>query len=494
MKNVIHQLNTVGINGLDGMSYVIECDDGSIVVVDGGMHVDAASLVEHLKKYTGKERPRVDLWIFTHPHADHTFCFIEASKSFKDDLEVKRVYCNFAEDEFFERIQPSVVGENKAFFDGVKAFGAEHTVAQRGDRFKFGSVEIEVLYTYSDLPPIEQCPHINTNNTSTVFRLYCKGQSVLFLGDVEREGNNVMIGLYGDKLKSDVCQVAHHGCYSSTCEFYDLVKPEILLWPVAVERFDYYVRTVKASYYLAREMGVKDIYLEGHGDFDLELPIKPREDPFVPDIPKIEKRKHGVRFGIKRAPADFVWGLDDPCWESADAIDVDGKLVGRAGVSAYCRFLWDEKHFYMYAKVNKPAVSDPDSISCLNTDVVRLDLAEVISDDPFVRWDELCEDRNYVYNLKCYPEEKCILGAKYNTNMPDRCRCQGRQNPDSYELVMEFSFNTEHKKGDKISFNVEIDGIDQYRTSRAFSLNLVRDSDGLEHLNLPADTVLVKLD
>lgn len=494
MKNVIHQLNTVGISGLDGMSYVIECDDGSIVVVDGGMHVDAASLVEHLKKYTAQRRPRVDLWIFTHPHADHTFCFIEASKSFKDDLDVKTVYCNFAEDEFFERIQPSVIGENKAFFEGVRAFGAEHRVAQRGDRFKFGSVEIEVLYTYSDLPPISERPQQNTNDTSTVFRLNCKGQSVLFLGDVEREADLVMMKLYGDKLKSDVCQVAHHGCYSSTCEFYDFIKPEILLWPVAQERFVHYINSVKASHYLVSQMGVKDIFLEGHGDFDLELPIKPRENPFLPEVPQISMKKPGVRLQLKKADFSEGFGFDSEQWKLCEDIPVDGKLVGRTGTDAVCKFLWDEEHLYFYAKVNKPIVSEPDRLSCLNTDVVRLDLAEVISVDPFVRWNELLDDPDYIYNLKCFGEVKNVLGGKYNNNIPDRCESFSKTNEDSYEVCAKVKFNKSHKKGDKISFNLEIDGVDAPQSYRAFSLNLVRNEDGLEHLILPSDTVFAVLD
>ena len=75
MSTVITQIRTTE-RRLDGMCYVIRCDNGSTLVVDGGMDDgEAELLIDFLKESSGTEIPVVDAGFFTHNHADHTFCF-----------------------------------------------------------------------------------------------------------------------------------------------------------------------------------------------------------------------------------------------------------------------------------------------------------------------------------------------------------------------------------------------------------------------------------
>ena len=53
MKTTLHQIKTLGAK-IDGMCYIVQCDDGSTLVVDGGMPGgDGKILVDHLKKFAG---------------------------------------------------------------------------------------------------------------------------------------------------------------------------------------------------------------------------------------------------------------------------------------------------------------------------------------------------------------------------------------------------------------------------------------------------------
>lgn len=54
--------------------------------------------------------------------------------------------------------------------------------------------------------------------------------TMLFTGDIEKEAEKELVKIYGEKLKSDIIKVAHHGSKtSSTYEFIQAVNPKIAL-------------------------------------------------------------------------------------------------------------------------------------------------------------------------------------------------------------------------------------------------------------------------
>lgn len=57
-----------------------------------------------------------------------------------------------------------------------------------------------------------------------------KDFTMLFTGDIEENAEKELVKLYGNRLKSDILKVAHHGSKtSSTYEFLQEVKPRIAL-------------------------------------------------------------------------------------------------------------------------------------------------------------------------------------------------------------------------------------------------------------------------
>jgi beta-lactamase superfamily II metal-dependent hydrolase len=64
------------------------------------------------------------------------------------------------------------------------------------------------------------------NNKSGLIKLCYGDKSILFTGDLEKEGERLWTELYGKFLKTDVLKAGHHGSKSSTSElFLNYVKP-----------------------------------------------------------------------------------------------------------------------------------------------------------------------------------------------------------------------------------------------------------------------------
>ena len=101
---------------------------------------------------------------------------------------------------------------------------ARHTPVCVGDRFELDGIEVEFLRV-----PNENIIQNPVNNTSIVFRVKAAGQTWLFLGDLGVEGGNELAAMYGDALKCDICQLAHHGQTGVGENVYDLAAPDFCI-------------------------------------------------------------------------------------------------------------------------------------------------------------------------------------------------------------------------------------------------------------------------
>ena len=65
-----------------------------------------------------------------------------------------------------------------------------------------------------------------------VIKMYVNNKSILFLGDTGIESSQKLIENQSEnKLKSNIVQMAHHGQSGASEELYQIIKPEICLWP-----------------------------------------------------------------------------------------------------------------------------------------------------------------------------------------------------------------------------------------------------------------------
>ena len=219
-----------------GMGYIFRLSDGTFVIIDGGMP-DPAELPEcfygRLRELAGEGKIVISAWIFTHAHSDHTRVFVRLSELYADRLEVRRVIHNFpgtlmqmgGGHEGWCRNEVRYVEESMARLSPRPLFIRAHT----GQRFDFPGLSVEMLFTLDDFKQ----PFFpdNFNATSLIFRVTAERQTFMFLGDTDPTGCEVIVNRFGEALKSDVVQVAHHGYWGGTKEVYDAIRPEIVLWP-----------------------------------------------------------------------------------------------------------------------------------------------------------------------------------------------------------------------------------------------------------------------
>ena len=223
MKNALHMLANVGF--WQTMSFVITTRNGRIIVIDGGRREDAQHLLDYLRVVSGSEKPHVDAWFLTHAHDDHIDAFVEIMENRADECSVGAVYYCFPSVQYFEKYEASSAPTLRAFYALLPRLGTKAQTVSTGDVYRVGDACFEVLQTYDDTVTEDI-----VNNSTTVLRLVQHGKTVLFLGDAGAMAGARLLARYGEGLKSDVCQMAHHGQDGVDRDVYEAIRPETALW------------------------------------------------------------------------------------------------------------------------------------------------------------------------------------------------------------------------------------------------------------------------
>jgi hypothetical protein len=106
-------------------------------------------------------------------------------------------------------------------------------------------------------------------------RVNAGGKSIMLLADTCYASGPILNNLWGDHLKSDIVQIAHHGCWPSVADIYHSIQGEIVLFPAMTAN-------VKVNVFDSRWSGVmqvvlgyaKDIYISGDKFHVIELPYE----------------------------------------------------------------------------------------------------------------------------------------------------------------------------------------------------------------------------
>ena len=272
MKNTIYMLNTV--SGTQMNSFIITTGDGKVIVIDGGLRYDAENLITHLKDITGADVPHIDAWFMSHAHLDHIDAFMEITEKYPESLSFDRVYYNFPSVKYFEAFEPNDAHTVAEFYALLPRFADKACVVSQYDKYRIGDAEFEILYS-----PDPDFTHNAINNSSIVFRMSLGGKTVIFLGDLGIEGGNKLLRLHGEKLKSDYCQMAHHGQNGVTREVYEAIAPTGCFWCTPKWLWDndagkgyntHVFQTVIVRGWM-EEIGVKENYVIKDGDQAVEL-------------------------------------------------------------------------------------------------------------------------------------------------------------------------------------------------------------------------------
>ena len=222
-KNILYQLESKTASQM--MSYIIRTADGRLIVIDGGLRADCDYLLETIKELTGGKL-KIDAWILTHAHSDHIDAFMEAMEKHGDELDLGGIYYNFPPADYikaFEVAEAHTVDEFNAL---LPRFADRTVIMHTGDSFTIGGgLFWEVLWE-----PDTSIQSNVINNSSAVLKMHLGGKIILITGDLGVEAGEQVLKNYGNALKCDYIEMAHHGQNGVGRSFYEAAAPQACLW------------------------------------------------------------------------------------------------------------------------------------------------------------------------------------------------------------------------------------------------------------------------
>lgn len=262
MKNNGAELHILTEYSPFAMGFVMITEADRAIIIDGGGGAELPNIAEHVGN-----RP-VAAWIVTHPDGDHLNALNHALKhSHPLIAQTQRFIYNFHSTEFYAKYGCAAWLErferhNEAIRDRIY-----NPVA--GDTFEIDGLHFEILFSR------DEKYKINANNDSSlVFRVKGKRQSVLFLGDLGPYAGEDLLAKHGTYLQTDVVQMAHHGHGCVRKDVYEAINPRACIWCCQPwlyrerETVDYgheQYGTMRTRKWM-EELGVTEHYVTGDGD------------------------------------------------------------------------------------------------------------------------------------------------------------------------------------------------------------------------------------
>lgn len=208
-----------GRNDINLSCYTIYNETKGLIVIDGGWTEDAASVREAVYDMGG----HIDAWIITHPHQDHVGAF-NLLYSELDDITVDKIYT-------VDMASPNECIEI-APWDSVDAYNdfldlniENLTYLYSGDVLDICGLKFEIFSTYDD--NVKKISNDFLNDGSMMFKVTNKEESILFCADVGIGMSDFLMDKWGENLKADYLQMAHHGYGGLKDNFYQAVNPTV---------------------------------------------------------------------------------------------------------------------------------------------------------------------------------------------------------------------------------------------------------------------------
>ncbi len=210
------------------MGYIYRTESGRIFCIDGGNKEETDLFLRLLRAVSGTPEGQpcpIDGWFLTHPHEDHLGVFFDTVEKHADEVEITSVYHHLPPTSYIEKYEPQNAGTMREYDCLRPLFAHREVILTEGDRLDFGEVSFDILSEPDTSITADAC------NASTVaIRMTAAEQTVLFLADMSAEAGDVLLQKYGDSLRADLCQVAHHGSGGAKMDVYRAVSPKACLW------------------------------------------------------------------------------------------------------------------------------------------------------------------------------------------------------------------------------------------------------------------------
>jgi beta-lactamase superfamily II metal-dependent hydrolase len=206
------------------MGFVIITPENRAIIIDGGTYTEA----HNVKAHVGDRE--IAAWILTHTDGDHVGCLKDLIVSKNPILDrVECFYSNFHTPEFFRSLGGEPHAKFVELYDSYIAENNKKFIRPvAGDRFGIDGLDFEILFSKN-----EKYVKNYSNEASLAFRVTGKERNVLFLGDMGPDAGEELLATYGEYLKSDVVQMAHHGHIGVNKDVYEAIDPSVCIWCAA---------------------------------------------------------------------------------------------------------------------------------------------------------------------------------------------------------------------------------------------------------------------
>lgn len=196
-----------------GDAILIRFPEGQNMLIDAGQRNSyedmGTDVVIPVLKYLNIHE--IDWAMMSHPHSDHIGGFVALT----DEITIKNILDTFL---------PFDSWTYKKIMQNAQEKKTDIMRFERGQILQLTPNSLLEFYA-----PDTTFVHSqnNVNNASIVIKLIYGQTKFLFTGDLEQEGDDLLIQ-YNQQLKSHVLKVAHHGSVTSTTEeLLDCVQPDI---------------------------------------------------------------------------------------------------------------------------------------------------------------------------------------------------------------------------------------------------------------------------
>ena len=223
-----------------GMCLLLQCPDSSFFVVDSG-HYFQFNDNDRLHKFMRERTPNgqkivINGWLITHSHTDHVAKLMDFLRYNCDDVVIEGFYWNLLDDGYdlpcWDREERAYNTQLRRVLNGLT--DVPKYKVQAGQRFYIRNLCFDVLCTQEDVYP----QRIDDfNDTSVVVAVEADGCRILIPGDASAKESAILETRYGETLKSDVVQIAHHGHSGLSEATYRLIDADVCVFPITEIKF-----------------------------------------------------------------------------------------------------------------------------------------------------------------------------------------------------------------------------------------------------------------
>lgn len=268
-----------------GMGYVLRLTDGRLIVIDGGFHSapnygdDYPDFMKLLWDLSDGKKPRVALWMLTHPHGDH---YQVMTKITEGDADVDAYMSTLPREGFWDNVCRDVA-------EKIPHYAEKNILAHAGDHYDFGDLTLDIYSSCEESELYAPDPmHRDVNEASIIFAFTIGSQKVLFVGDAYSEAEEQALAIAGGEIRCDICQIGHHGrTHHKDDWFYSIAAPKVALWPGCYAQIDNDFRVSRANAWILGELStVVDHYVAFDGTRTLTFPYELQNLPYRSPLKK----------------------------------------------------------------------------------------------------------------------------------------------------------------------------------------------------------------